>query len=141
MTTVAGNRRRLPKGAALATGWMMRAVALLLAVILSPGVAEVTEDFAHWVSQGHTVHASAEQHAEHAATEPPGGDNHATDEHGCSALFHLCGCHSPAPSMVSARIALDWADASLVEPTSAFPYSTLRAPDGVNGESFRPPIV
>ena len=120
----------------------MRAVALLLAVVLSPGVAEVTEDFAHWVAQGHTVHASAQQHAEHASgDEASGEESHGTDEHGCTALFHLCGCHSPAPSMVTARVALDWADISLVEPASAFPYNALRAPEGVHGESFRPPIA
>ena len=118
----------------------VRVVALLLAVVLSPGVAEAAEDAAHWIAEGHTLHVSAGEHAA-SGEEAKHDDGHATDEHGCSALFHLCGCHSPAPSMVTARVALDRRDVAAAQSTSTCWKNGAAPPDGVRDESFRPPIA
>jgi hypothetical protein len=114
-------------------------MALLLAVVLSPGVAEVTEDFAHWISLGHTIHASAE-HAAHAAGEEA-PDEHATDEHGCTTLFHVCACHSPAPSMITMSVSWERTQDLTRDVVRGFFSATRRVTADVVNETFRPPIA
>ncbi len=59
----------------------------VLAWTLVPGLNEFAENVWHLAASGHTAHAidAGEDH------EPEG------DEHGCSATFHLCGCHQSSP--------------------------------------------
>lgn len=58
--------------------------ALLLAVAMMPGVFELLENAAHVALEGHLAHAAAagDQH------DPTG------PEHGCTPIFHACGCHA-----------------------------------------------
>jgi hypothetical protein len=60
-----------------------RTIALLLLLVLTPGVGEAVENLCHLVAEGHLAHgASHDEEAPH-----PGA------EHGCSGTFHLCACH------------------------------------------------
>lgn len=79
--------------------WYSRICALLLALILMPGVFELVENAVHLAGKGHLAHAT------------PDGDRHesAGDEHGCTPIFHACGCHASlafvaAPSPPAAHL-------------------------------------
>ncbi len=74
-------------------GNITRLVALLIAFVLMPGAAEVVENAAHIVSDGHTAHAVDD--ADHA----PRGE-----EHGCSGTLHVCSCHA-SPSFILGNVA------------------------------------
>ena len=117
----------------------MRVLAAMLVISLSPGIAEAAEDASHWLAEGHTLHAplsvpSNAGHDDHAR-------KHAEDEHGCTALFHVCGCHSPAPSMVSTRIAFERTAPLHHNVVIGLPDEPRRPVDGVAREAFRPPIA
>jgi hypothetical protein len=59
-------------------------MAMTLVFLLSPGAAEATENIVH-IATGHGfAHAAHEDDHHH--------DEPTTDEHGCSATFHSCGC-------------------------------------------------
>ena len=64
--------------------WCSRICALILALAMMPGLVEVMENATHLVAEGHLAHSVA-QDDQHEPTGP---------EHGCTAVFHLCGCHS-----------------------------------------------
>lgn len=120
----------------------MRVIAILIALAVAPGATEMARDAAHWMAEGHTPHAQAVtsvDHVEHASHEHHEKE-HENQEHGCSALFHVCGCHSPAPSVVSSHLTVGTSElhrALLV----TVPEELRRAADGVHGEQLRPPIV
>lgn len=59
---------------------------LLLLFTLTPSASELVETVAHVALHGDYVHADDGRHP----SSPAG------DEHGCSPLFHTCGCHSNA---------------------------------------------
>lgn len=61
----------------------MRLLALLLLLAVLP-TAEVTEQAIHLIE--HAVHGDEPDHLAHH------DDTHG-DEHGCTGLMHLCGCH------------------------------------------------
>ena len=61
-------------------------VALFLLVGLMPGGSEVLENLEHVIHDGHLAHGEA--HLE----EEEHGD--ASDEHGCTPMMHMCGCHA-----------------------------------------------
>ena len=131
---------KLPAFVVPATAVFVRFLALVLAVALFPGVAEAAEDMAHYVVEGHTLHAPVVAEATHGGHDEHEKD-HGDDEHGCSTLFHVCACHSPAPSMITTSLNFERArevhgDLRLVVATEA-----RRAADGVASESFRPPIA
>ena len=65
-------------------------IALLLVFVLTPGMAELAENAAHVVIEGHGAHALDD--VEHA---PMG------DEHGCSGTFHACSCHASPTFIVN----------------------------------------
>lgn len=118
----------------------MRAVALVLAFALTPGVAEAVEDFSHWIAEGHTLHVPAVAQAEHAGHDEHERE-HGDGEHGCSTLFHLCGCHSPTPSMITLRLSVA-RGGDIEHVLTRAPAEAERRPlDGVSRESFRPPIA
>lgn len=72
---------------------------IILIALITPGAAEVAENVWHFLSQGHEAHA-AEFGADHRETD---------DEHGCTPLGHLCGCHQasadrePAPVLAKSQ--------------------------------------
>jgi hypothetical protein len=58
------------------------ALAILLIFALTPFASELGEWAMHFVVHGDFAHASG-----HRETTPQ-------DEHGCTPLMHLCGCHT-----------------------------------------------
>jgi hypothetical protein len=75
-------------------------VVLALLWTVTPTAPEVTETAVHLLSHGDAPHTPAADHdGDH---EDAGG----TDEHGCTPLFHLCGCHAPALTATSGRVAM-----------------------------------
>jgi len=64
---------------------LLRALAFVLAFLLTPGSSEVVESTVHLVANGHLAHAvDDEEHAPHG------------DEHGCTGVMHSCACHAGA---------------------------------------------
>ena len=57
--------------------------ALILVLAIMPGSLEVFESAFHLMTEGHLAHAAAD------------GDHHEEGpEHGCTPIFHVCGCHA-----------------------------------------------
>lgn len=58
--------------------------AFVLILAMLPGVAEILESAVHLATEGHLAHSA------------PDGDRHEPTgpEHGCTAIFHYCGCHA-----------------------------------------------
>lgn len=99
----------------------MRLVALLVLLAVLP-TAELTEQLAHAIE--HVVHGDAPDHSAHH-------DQSQGDEHGCTGLVHLCGCHqaqvttnvailAPRGIEIAASLGID-VPASLVDLTSLEP--------------------
>ena len=89
----------------------------VLLPFLVPGVFEIMENSAHLVTEGHLAHMTSSE------DEHPPIDT----EHGCTPLFHLCGCHAglsflaPAtPPPTDLRIAL------LVRPSASGSLADFR---------------
>lgn len=66
-----------------------RVLVLLLTIAVMPSASELIEFGVHAASHGDLAHDVSSQHADAGAD---------ADEHGCSPLFHLCGCHAPSLS-------------------------------------------
>jgi hypothetical protein len=64
--------------------WRSEICALLLALAMMPGALEIIESAAHLVTEGHWAHAASTDDRH----EPSG------PEHGCTPIFHFCGCHA-----------------------------------------------
>ena len=66
------------------TAWRSKICAFILALAMTPGAVEILENAAHLVTEGHLAHVA------------PDGDRHepAGPEHGCTPVFHHCGCHA-----------------------------------------------
>jgi hypothetical protein len=118
----------------------MRALAFVLAFALAPGAAEAVEDLAHYLSEGHMLHAPTVENAAHADHDEH-EQGHDDDEHGCSTLFHVCACHSPAPSMVTMWLTFERTRETQDDLLRVLAGESRRAIDGVSSESFRPPIA
>lgn len=118
----------------------MRVLALILAFTVFPGVAEAADDLAHYVVEGHTLHEAAVVEAAHDGHEGHEKD-HGDDEHGCSVLFHLCGCHSPTPSQVTVRLDVQKTSDHQATVPGVLAFLERRPRDGVRNEAFRPPIA
>lgn len=114
----------------------MRSIVFLLMFGLCPGAAEAFVDAGHLVMNGSTPHGSV------CDDDEPAGQPHSHDEHQCSALFHLCGCHAPPPTTATMRVVLSptqWSELSTREPR---PISALVKPaDGTASRANRPPIA
>jgi hypothetical protein len=114
-----------------------RVFALLVALAFVPAFGELVETLVHVAEYGDSVHgASAEDgaHRHHDAT-PLGAD-----EHGCSPMLHLCGCHAPAPALPDGlRLAAPLRPST----RGVAPTSTLRARAGLGALAppIRPPIA
>ncbi len=63
---------------------LSKVCAFLLVLAISPGFGEIVENAAHLFAEGHLAHVA------------PEGDRHEPTgpEHGCTPLFHFCGCHA-----------------------------------------------
>ena len=71
--------------------------AIVLLCALTPGSIAAIEDLSHAAMFGHAMHSDSEGPG-HGAPDP---------EHGCTATFHLCPCHSALSAVaVAARHAL-----------------------------------
>ncbi len=64
--------------------WRSKICALVLALAMMPGSVELLENASHLLAEGHLAHVAAD------------GDRHdpAGPEHGCTPIFHSCGCHA-----------------------------------------------
>lgn len=105
-------------------------IACLVAYVMTPMAAEVTESVLHLLTEGHTAHSVADD--AHHPDEP---------EHGCSGLFHLCPCHS---AVVSAAVSPQQLaiDVTVATGDAGFGAWTEDAPSDGHLESvFRPPIA
>lgn len=71
--------------------WHYKICALVLALAMMPGSVEFIENAGHLLAEGHLAHAEA--HEDHH--EPAG------PEHGCTPVFHACGCHASLAFMSS----------------------------------------
>lgn len=71
---------------------LTRLAILGLVWLVTPGLAEASENVWHLLWAGHSAHAT-EAGPDHA----PAGD-----EHGCSGTFHLCLCHQAPVSALGA---------------------------------------
>ena len=131
---------KLPGSVVRATAALVRSIALILAVALFPGVAEAADDLVHYVLEGHTLHAAAVAEASHDGHDEH-EQGHGDDEHGCSTLFHVCACHSPAPSMITTWLTFEQARQVQDDLLRVVASETRRAADGVASETFRPPIA
>lgn len=67
--------------------------ALILVLALMPGAFELVENVAHLLGAGHLAHAAVEG-AHHEPTGP---------EHGCTPVFHVCGCHASVAFLVASQ--------------------------------------
>lgn len=75
---------------------LRRLLALLLALALLPGWAELVENVEHLLHDGHLAHSEVHELAQ--ASE----DAHeTTDEHGCTPVSHHCGCHMSVPGVLA----------------------------------------
>jgi hypothetical protein len=69
-------------------------VALLVLVGLIPGGAEVLENLEHLAHDGHFAHDEAHADAQGEALLEEEGHGDENDEHGCTPMMHVCGCHT-----------------------------------------------
>jgi hypothetical protein len=107
-------------------------VVLALLWTVTPTAPEVTETAVHLLSHGDSQQS-------HGGGSDGGHDESGTDEHGCTPLFHLCGCHAPAPTATSGRVALH---ASLADVTSLeLPPVAASLSRASEPPPIRPPIA
>lgn len=118
----------------------MRALAFMLAFALTPGAAEAVGDLAHYVREGHTLHAPTVENANHVDHDDHEA-SHGDDEHGCSTLFHVCVCHSPAPSTITGWLTFERTRELQDDLLRGVASEARRIADGVASETFRPPIA
>ena len=103
-------------------------VVLALLWTVTPTAPEVTETAVHLLTHGDSPHAADGGH-----------DESGTDEHGCTPLFHLCGCHAPAPTATSGVVAMR---ASLADVTSLeLPPVAASLSRATDPPPIRPPIA
>lgn len=106
----------------------MRAIALLVLFAVLP-TAEMTEQIIHLVE--HVFHAEAPDHTAHH-------DESTSDEHGCTGLVHLCGCHhaqvTESFAIVTSR-AMETSEALVLDAPASLADLTSLEP------AHRPPIA
>jgi hypothetical protein len=103
-------------------------IAVLLAYAITPGGAEITENVAHFVLDGHAAHAP------HDAEE-----TQSKDAHGCSGPFQTCPCHGTT-AFVADSGPIDIGAAELEAEMLEWFVANVEA-DGVLTGVFRPPIA
>ena len=111
----------------------VRLIVYLLIFGLCPGAAETLVDAGHTLLNGHSPHSEV-------AVDTHDHESH--DEHSCSVLFHLCGCHAPAPTTTATRLSLPptkWSELPLH--LSVIGGALLLSADGSLTRANRPPIA
>jgi hypothetical protein len=106
-----------------------RLLALLLVLALWPALGETVELVVHLADHGDLAHDPAGEHE-----ESPLGD----DEHGCSALFHLCASGHAAASMPGLMVV---ATATLRTAAPRIPAPLDERGCGPRTPPIRPPIA
>ncbi len=106
----------------------MRLIALLLLLAVLPTV-ELAEQAIHVVA--HVIHGEPATHDAHH-------ERHAGDEHGCTGLVHVCGCHTGQITGASMAVSLDAIGlrasiACAAAPGTLFDLASVTPP-------YRPPI-
>lgn len=117
----------------------MRVIVFLLIFGLWPGAAEAVVDAGHAFLNGHAPHSTL---CDERAQGHDGHEDEAHDEHHCSGLFHLCGCHAPPPTTATLQMVLSptkWSELSIRNP--APPIALVKPADGAAAMATRPPIV
>lgn len=89
---------------------------------------EVVEAVVHWIDHGDLAHSSQAEH----------GNELGTDEHGCTGIFHLCGCHTA--SVIAPAGREDVRGLWVTDGEASF-SSVERAGLGANAPPIRPPIA
>jgi len=74
---------------------LRKLLTMLLVVSLLPGVPELVENVEHLLHDGHLPHSEQHERAKYA-------ENHdgLDEEHGCTPMSHLCGCHASVPGIL-----------------------------------------
>ena len=102
---------------------------LLLLLAVTPCAAELVEWAAHLAWHGDFAHAKDDAHAQQAAQ----------DEHGCTTLFHTCGCHASTFSTLTQAITVGVGN--LAPSSRCLPAPANRAGRCTEPPPHRPPIV
>jgi len=110
-----------------------RVLALVLMLAMVPAISEILELAVHAVVFGDVAHHSETEDADHEET-PLG-----TDEHGCSPVMHLCGCHAPTPCIAESKISMPESRRTIERAL----MSSFRGADGIESPAppTRPPIA
>lgn len=90
---------------------------------------EVVELVVHWAEHGDLAHGDDDGHERSAL---------GMDEHGCTATFHLCGCHTA--SVIAPAGGAELQGRELVDRDESF-CSVERAGLGAMAPPIRPPIA
>lgn len=101
---------------------------LVVVVILqfTPMLSELAEWSGHYLRHGDFAHRAG-----HARNDEP-------DEHGCTPVFHACGCHAGTSATPAASSFADAAPAPRGFATSHLTSSRTR---NIDSPPHRPPIV
>lgn len=106
---------------------MRRALAITLALLLTPASGILVENAVHLLAEGHLAHAVDD--AAHAPDSP---------EHGCTSVVHVCPCHTSPSFTTNDGTASSTVVA--VEDTDAAPLRDGDPTIGHRTPVFRPPI-
>ncbi len=112
----------------------VRAVALFVVYLVSPGALEFTADVVHEITAGHTLDADVANDAH---------DSHdAQTEHHCTGALHTCGCCTSLTwtSVETARLSLDELPSPKLSPSVGVFATRGFVLCGVDDAVFRPPI-
>ena len=101
---------------------LRRLLIVLLVLQLAPGLGELIESAWHLAEHGDFVHSVEGEHQ--------GGERE--DEHGCSPLMHLCGCHASAATTPATTI-------RITRPAAPAPTLAPAFLDGRSGRDAEPP--
>lgn len=129
-------RARAPRTSSTWRPALRRALAWLIALLLFPGAGEAVTDLGHLLVDGDTVHDPIARDAVESAAH----DHPASDEHGCSGLFHTCHCCA-SPVVIAAAMVRTTAPAVHGAPSRVHPRSDDRARDAHAEPPFRPPAA
>jgi hypothetical protein len=100
---------------------------LVLIFSVTPMASETVELLVHAIEHGDLAHGGAHEES-------------AEDEHGCSTLFHMCGCHASAPTVVVQSRA--WTPAAFSHIHRFAPKApATSAGRGSEAPPLRPPIA
>ena len=109
-----------------------RILALLLVLVLWPSAAETVELVVHVARFGDAAHGAGDRHA------PPDDNAGDCNEHGCTPMFHVCGCHGTPMNTAGVAVVVPRPTASH-RAISAAPLALAGRPAAA--PQLRPPIA